>query len=590
MTKATILPVGDAAILVEFGRAIDPAIQARVGALDEALNRSPHPAIVEWVPTYRSLLVHYDPLQIGYEELAAWLEQQLQQEVRQSGLQRRQVTIPVLYGGEMGPDLETVATHNNLTPEEVIALHQEPNYLVYMLGFMPGFPYLGGLDERLATPRLATPRTHVPAGSVGIADRQTGVYPLDSPGGWQLIGRTPLKLYDPNRPQPFLLAAGDELRFQAITEDEYRAILAEQEQEGAEAGCAGEQDPTSGATHGQPLKTVRVINPGLFTTVQDLGRKGWQRFGVPVAGVFDPLAAKVANWLVGNEEEAALLEITYAGPTLVTDTPLMVAITGGQVDATLEGEPVPLWQSFLWQPGQELKIGTLIGGARAYLAVQGGWQVPVVMGSRSTYVRAKMGGVAGRQLQAGDQLPVVAQAPTGPFRRLPAAFWPSFSREIILRFVPGPQTDHFAPAAVEQLCASSYTIGQASDRMGIRLQGQAIEPLQPDIVSDAIALGSIQVPRDGQPIVMGPDRQTTGGYPKVGTVICPDMRRLAQARPGDKVRFQAITSWQAQDLVFSAAEQLQKLRRLVDKEVKGKEYRVKVEGSAYHTFVEEISG
>lgn len=585
MTKPTILPVGDSAILIEFGRTIDPAIQAQVSALDEVLSFFPHPAIVEWVPTYRSLLVHYDPLQIGYEELAGWFEKWLRQSVNQTGVKRRQVTIPVLYGGEMGPDLETVAAHNNLTPEEVVALHQEPSYLVYMLGFMPGFPYLGGLDERLTTPRLATPRTHVPAGSVGIADRQTGVYPLDSPGGWQLIGRTPLKLYDPHRPQPFLLAAGDELRFQAITQEEFAAIAAEQERARAKA----KQGPDSADGASGLYKAVRVVNPGLFTTVQDLGRKGWQRFGVPVAGVFDTLAARVANWLVGNRGGEALLEVTYAGPTLVTDTPLMVAITGGQLEASLAGQPMPLWQSFLWQPGQELKIGNLTSGARAYVAVQGGWQVPAVMGSRSTYVRAAIGGVDGRQLQAGDRLPVSANQPVGPQRRLPAAFWPHHTQEIILRFVPGPQIDHFAVDAVEKFCAGSYTVSQASDRMGIRLQGPAIEPLQPDIISDAIALGSIQVPRDGQPIVMGPDRQTTGGYPKIGTVIGPDVGRLAQARPGDTVRFQAITSAQARQVVFSQAEKLQKLRRLVDNEIRGQEYRVTVEGSAYHTFVEEIS-
>lgn len=227
MDKLHIMPVGDSAILLEFGQTIDPAIQARVSALDKILTLFPHPAITEWVPTYRSLLVHYDPLQITYAELVTWLQNWLQQSVSQEGLNRRQVTIPVLYGGEMGPDLETVATHNSLTPEDVIRLHQEPSYLVYMLGFLPGFPYLGGLDQRLITPRLATPRTHVPAGSVGIADRQTGIYPLTSPGGWQLIGRTPLKLYDPQRPQPFLLAAGDVLRFQAISQEEFNAMAAE---------------------------------------------------------------------------------------------------------------------------------------------------------------------------------------------------------------------------------------------------------------------------------------------------------------------------------------------------------------------------
>lgn len=336
------------------------------------------------------------------------------------------------------------------------------------------------------------------------------------------------------------------------------------------------------------MNAVTVITPGMFTTVQDLGRRGWQRFGVPVAGVFDTLAAQVANWLVGNSSDAALLELTYSGPTLVTDVPLQVAIAGGQLEATLAGEPLPLWQSFLWQPGQELKLGNLTSGARVYLAIQGGWQVPVVMGSRSTYVRAGIGGLAGRQLKAGDQLPAVATVEASQPRRLPRAFWPELRSEIVLRFVPGPQTDYFASDAIEQLCATSYNVSQAADRMGVRLQGLAIVPTEPDIISDAIALGSIQVPRDGQPIVMGPDRQTTGGYPKIGTVITSDMGLLAQARPGDVVRFQAVTIEEAQQQAIIQAAQLQKLRQLVDNKIRGQEQRVQVGTNTYYSYVEEI--
>ncbi len=337
------------------------------------------------------------------------------------------------------------------------------------------------------------------------------------------------------------------------------------------------------------MSSVQVITPGLFTTVQDLGRKGWQRFGVPVAGVFDSLAAQVANWLVGNRNGDALLEITYSGPTLTTDTPLQVAITGGQLTATLAGQPVPLWQSFVWQPGQELCLGGLTAGARAYLAVQGGWQVPVVMGSRSTYVRAAIGGLEGRQLKAGDQLPVQAGDVSAPRRSLPRAFWPKLGGEITLRFVPGPQTDYFAPDALEQLCANTYRISQSSDRMGIRLEGSAIVPIEPDIISDAIAFGSIQVPRSGQPIIMGPDRQTTGGYPKIGTVITPDLRLLAQALPGDSLRVQAITIDEAQQQVAGYAAGLKKLQQLVDNKIRGQNLRVQIREYEYYSFVEEVS-
>lgn len=224
MSTARIMPVGEGAILVEFGQDVSPVIQASVSALEQAIMQDLHPAISEWVPTYRSLLVYYDPLQVGYQELADWLAARSGQTGDAGAVPRRRVTIPVLYGGEMGPDLDFVAQHTKLDPTEVIRLHEQPDYLVYMLGFMPGFPYLGGLNPQIITPRLTTPRTAVPAGSVGIADRQTGVYPLNSPGGWQLIGRTPLRLYAPERPEPIMLRPGDLLKFRSVTAAEYAEV------------------------------------------------------------------------------------------------------------------------------------------------------------------------------------------------------------------------------------------------------------------------------------------------------------------------------------------------------------------------------
>lgn len=230
MPKAKVLPVGERAILVEFGDDISPDLQAQVAALAQLLEDDPHAALAEWVPTYRSLLIYYDPQLAPYGQLAAWLEESLGRAQVKAPAPARRVTIPVLYGGAMGPDLEAVAAHTGLNSRQLIELHQAPDYLVYMLGFLPGFPYLGGLDPRLYTPRLSTPRTRVAAGSVGIADKQTGIYPLSSPGGWQLIGRTPLRLFDQSREQPFLLRAGDILSFRAIDEEEFAQVLAETEE------------------------------------------------------------------------------------------------------------------------------------------------------------------------------------------------------------------------------------------------------------------------------------------------------------------------------------------------------------------------
>lgn len=207
-------PAGDSAVLVQFGAAIDARINARVHRLAAGIAQAGWAGFGEAVPAYTSLLVHYDPLALDYHEAVQRIESFLPfitAEQVESGA--RLVEIPVVYGGEEGPDLEEVATAHQLSAAEVIRLHSQAEYLVYMIGFTPGFPYLGGLNERIATPRRASPRTLVPAGSVGIAGQQTGIYPLASPGGWQIIGRTPLDLFDPRREPPSLLAPGDRVRF-----------------------------------------------------------------------------------------------------------------------------------------------------------------------------------------------------------------------------------------------------------------------------------------------------------------------------------------------------------------------------------------
>lgn len=333
------------------------------------------------------------------------------------------------------------------------------------------------------------------------------------------------------------------------------------------------------------MSSVKVQVPGLFTTVQDFGRFGYQRFGVPVAGVFDRYATSIANWLVGNEAKTAVLEVSYLGPTLHTDCTLQAAITGGTVSATLDGEPMPCYQSFTWGPGQVLTIGGMLAGARAYLAVSGGWQVPLVMESASTYVRAALGGHYGRKLQTGDELPV---QPTESMlsRRLPRAFWQVIHPEVCLRFVPGPQEDHFQSETVELFRQSSYRVASASDRMGIRLQGPAVTPERPDIVSDAIALGSIQVPKDGQPIIMGPDHQTTGGYPKIGTVLSCDMDKLAQLKPGDSISWQPVSVDDARQIVLQVATFRQRVKQVILGEAIGKEYLIKLAGQEFYSFVE----
>jgi inhibitor of KinA len=222
--EARYLLAGDKALVVEFGNEISEEVNKNVRNLYVALINYKIDGIEEITPTYRSILIQYNPLIIGLDSLKGRLKELLGKLSEVAIPKPRIIEIPTLYGGESGPDLQFVAEHNEIPPDEVIQIHSSADYLIYMLGFTPGFPYLGGMSEKIAAPRLAVPRTKIPAGSVGIAGKQTGIYPIESPGGWQLIGRTPLKLYEPKRQPPIILQAGDYIRFVPVNIDKYNEI------------------------------------------------------------------------------------------------------------------------------------------------------------------------------------------------------------------------------------------------------------------------------------------------------------------------------------------------------------------------------
>ena len=223
--KPTISPVGDCAISIDFGQAIDPKINRQIRQVIEQIKLLQLDGIIELVPTYCALLVQYDAMVYTYSDICRTINPILQESVTDSANERVTIVeIPTIYGGEYGPDLGFVASHNHLSEAEVVSIHSDTDYLVYMLGFIPGFTYLGGMDPRIATPRLSSPRTLIPAGSVGIAGEQTGTYPSDSPGGWQIIGRTPVTMYDMSKKQAALLQAGDYVRYVSIDENEFHRI------------------------------------------------------------------------------------------------------------------------------------------------------------------------------------------------------------------------------------------------------------------------------------------------------------------------------------------------------------------------------
>ncbi|MFL7942378.1 5-oxoprolinase subunit PxpB [Priestia megaterium] len=241
--SAVISPLGDSALVITFGDSIQYDIHKQIKTCKDSIELNPFPGFVECVPAFTNLTIFYNPLEVvapvgkkqkkefvsPFEVVSSIIQRKIENEQTEKELNHRTVSIPVCYGGEYGPDLEYVARHHNLTTEEVISIHSEGKYLAYMIGFAPGFPFLGGLSERIATPRRPSPRTSIPAGSVGIAGMQTGVYPISTPGGWQLIGQTPVKLFLPEQNPPSLLQAGDIVKFEPISKEEYQEMKAKEE-------------------------------------------------------------------------------------------------------------------------------------------------------------------------------------------------------------------------------------------------------------------------------------------------------------------------------------------------------------------------
>ncbi len=306
---------------------------------------------------------------------------------------------------------------------------------------------------------------------------------------------------------------------------------------------------------------LEVIAPGLLTTLQDLGRPTGRNYGIPPGGALDRFAHVAANQLVQNPPGAATLEITLQGPRLHFQTSALIAITGADLRPMLDNQPIPLWMSVFGRAGQTLEFGPALisddtskrksWGGRAYLAIHGGFDAPLFLGSRSTYLRAKLGGYAGqgRALKAKDILksgPIeIRQFPEAAGRLLPPEQRPAYGRAVAVRVVPGPFQENFNPAAWQSLLNATYTLSHQSDRMGFRLDGPPLAHVSPtlaEIAACGAVYGAIQVPANGQPIILMADHQVTGGYPIIGTVLSADLPLLAQLLPGDEVRFLALTS------------------------------------------------
>lgn len=298
------------------------------------------------------------------------------------------------------------------------------------------------------------------------------------------------------------------------------------------------------------MPPVVVLEPGLSTTIQDLGREGFGRLGVSAAGAADPVALRIGNLLTGNPEGAAALEMTLRGGTFRFEGAATIAITGADFAPALDGRPVASWATCDVLPGQILRLGVTRSGARAYLTVRGGFHVPPVLGSRATHVASGIGGLAGRRLLTGDLLPVGRAHGSWPPRHVNPDLLERLAPRKTLRITEGAQADLFAIEARSLLAATPYTVTEDSDRMGLRLHGPPIPPpLHGEMLTEGVPLGALQVPPGGEPILSFVDLQTTGGYPVIGCVISADLPSVGQVRPRDQVRFESVSLDVARELL-----------------------------------------
>jgi antagonist of KipI len=313
------------------------------------------------------------------------------------------------------------------------------------------------------------------------------------------------------------------------------------------------------------MEIFEVLQPGAYTTVQDRGRFNYQQFGVPVCGVVDSFAYRAANALVGNFQDQAVLEATIFGPTLKVLNQGSIAVTGGNLTPRINNSPLPMWESVAIHPDDVLQFKGVKSGCRAYIAVAGGIDIPHVMGSRSTYVAGKIGGINGRPLVAGDRLNK-GEGTGKAGNRIPSHLIPTYSDDIKIRVILGPQDDYFFEG-IDTFFASTFKVSTKADRMGYRLEGNAIihkNGVEKSIISEPSVPGGIQVPPDGQPIIVLVE-QTVGGYTKIATVISSDIGKVGQAKPGDRIHFQKVEIDKAHHIFKEEEEKIETIKKSLDK-------------------------
>lgn len=480
-------------------------------ALAAALLSSGLPGLLDAVPAYGSLYVEFDERALPLETLTSWLAGWTPSSSADAG---RLVDIPVCYDGE---DLAAAAEFSGLSTEQVAQRHSEQTYQVRALGFVAGFPFMETTPPELQLPRRAAPRAKVPAHSLAVAGAQTGIYPVEAPGGWNLLGRTLQAAYDPHREPPFLVQPGDRVRFVA---------------QPAGAPLLPPVQPLDLLPEHPQWPALQVGQPGALSLVMDRGRFRAGRFGLVRSGPLDPEAAALANDLLGNRPDAPLLELHLRGPELEALRACSLAVTGLGLTALVNGQPQPPYSAFTVQPGQRVSFRPSGRGRVTYLALQGGLETGTFMGSASTDLK----GGLGRPLRRGQLLG--SAQPAAPLR-CKRQFLPWWVRR--MEAAQEPLQLRLLPAAAGEATESAL-LGQVYrirdlDRMGARLDGPTVPG--GEITSEGSPVGTVQLPPGGQPIILLNDKGTLGGYRRGGRVHPDDLPRLVQSLPGREVRFVA---------------------------------------------------
>lgn len=522
-----LLPFGERAVLAEAGSL------AEVLGLRAALAASRPDGVVDLVPAARTVLVRVDPRLLPVAAARAWIERAAAGPTAGAAASADAVVeLPIRYDGD---DLAAVAAHLGVTPDEVATRHAAAEWTVAFTGFAPGFGYLVSEDWPFDVPRRSSPRTRVPTGAVGLAGEFTGAYPRETPGGWQLIGTTTAPLFDAAAETPALLTPGTRVRFAPTAPAPEDAADAEAGRDRPGDEPAAARTAASAAEPTVASAAVRVVDPGLRATLQDQGRTGHAAAGVAASGAADRAALRTAQRLVGTAEDAAGIEIVMGGFRAVALVDLWFAVTGAWGPIRIDGRLVDPYTAQRWPAGGELHVDRFDHGVHGYLAVRGGWDVPRVIGSRSTDTLA---GIGPAPLAAGDTLAVggddIAAVPADDLHP-----WGAPADDAIeVGLAPGPRADWFAADAVPLLFESVWTVSGDADRVGVRLDGPVLQrSREGELPSEGMVPGAIQVPPSGQPVILGPDGPVTGGYPVIAVVVDASRDALAQARPGTRIRF-----------------------------------------------------